>query len=382
MKFPGRPSGRPPQERSLPLLHYAMLVATHALQTGPAMLKRTSAYICPVAMLALVIVSCASETDEVGAEFTTSRAPNVAGVSESIELAAPDRGFQVESSGVWIEPGDDVRMCEVIVLPGDASALYHVNRIQGALSSRSEDLIVRAAAPGSETAAAMDRGASLPCTRAGEAFGEELSDVLRSQSRYVDERFPAGAGKVLQGGQKLAVEYHVVNDARDAALAKAKLSFHVVDASQVQHRVRTASFENFTIYTPPHGASSHVGECRVKQELFVSDLVRRTQLYGTAFKVWSVGGERDGELLWESKSRQQSRVEMASPLHLQPGDGFRFQCDYDNPTARELRFGVSADDETCTLDATFWLTDESQDPLAEDCLLFNVDSDGIARPRS
>jgi len=348
------------------------------------MIKRTSAHTClasAAACTALVTAACASET---AVEFSGSRASsqsNVGNVTEAVELAAPERGFQVESAGVWIEPGDDVRMCEVIVLPGDASARYHVNRIQSLLSARSEDLVVRAAEVGSETAAAMDRGASLPCTRAGEAFGEELNDVLRSQGRYMDERFASGAGKILQGGQKLAVEYHVVNDTREAALAKAKLSFHVVDAAQVQHLVRTASFDNFTIYTPPHGQSSHIGECRVRQELFVSDLVRRTQLYGTTFKVWRAGGDHDGELIWESGDRKQNRVGMPTPLHLMPGDGFRFQCDYENPTDRELRYGVSADDETCTLDAMFWLTDEGQEPLAEDCLLLHVDSDGVARPR-
>jgi hypothetical protein len=349
------------------------------------MLNRTSAHTClasAAACTALVTAACASET---AVEFSGSRAATsvgtVSNVTEAVELATPERGFQVESAGVWVEPGDDVRMCEVIVLPGDAQQQYHINRIQSLLSSRSEDLVVRAAEVGSETAAAMDRGASLPCTRAGEAFGEELSDLLRSQGRYNDERFPAGAGKVLQGGQKLAVEYHVVNDTKEASLAKAKLSFHTVDASQVQHRVHTASFDNFTIYTPPHGQSSHVGECRVKQELFVSDLVRRTQLYGTTFKVWRAGGEHEGELIWESGDRKQTRVGMPTPLHLMPGDGFRFQCDYQNPTDRELRYGVSAADETCTLDAMFWLTDDNQEPLAEDCLLLHVDTDGVARPR-
>ncbi|MEY4582002.1 MAG: hypothetical protein RL701_6705 [Pseudomonadota bacterium] len=350
------------------------------------MLNRTSAYTC-FAVSTLIAVGCASDTSEAAAaaqEAAPVRGLGVAGAAaETLVLAGPERGFQVESEGVWIDPGDDVRMCEVIVLPDGAHSdtPYYINRIQGLLTSHSDDLIVRAAVPGSDTAGAMDPGAGLPCTRAGEAFGEELGDVLRSQGRYVDERFAAGAGKVLQSGQKLAVEYHVVNDSKEPILAKAKLSFHVVDEAQVQHRVHMASFENFTIYTPPHGASSHVGECRVKQELFVSDLVRRTQLYGTQFKVWHAGGEHDGELLWESGSRAQSRVEMPTPLHLQPGDGFRFQCDYENTTARELRYGVSADDETCTLDAMFWLTDETQEPLAEDCLLFSVDADGIARTR-
>lgn len=327
----------------------------------------------------LIAAACASETGtEAPAEAQGAR---VNAEVSGLALEAPEHGFQVESPGVWIEPGDDVRMCEVIVLPGDEADVYHVNRIQSLLSTRSEDLIVRAAEPGSDTAHAMDRGASLPCTRAGEAFGEELQDVLRSRSRYTDKQFPSGTGHVLQGGQKLAVEYHVVNDARDPILAKARLAFHLVGAEDVQHKIRTASFENFTIYTPPHGQSSHVGECRVRQELFVSDLVRRTQLYGTTFKVWRAGGEQDGQLIWQSDSSEQDRLDMAQPLHLQPGDGFRFQCDYHNPTDRELRYGLSADDETCTLEALFWLTDEAQEPLAEDCLLFRVDSDGVARQR-
>jgi hypothetical protein len=336
-----------------------------------------------VALLAIAIAAaaCASETGMESSAAARGSASTATANGEALELPAPERGFQVESSGVWVDPGDDVRLCEVIVLP-EAAGTYPIQRIQGALTSHADDLIVRAADPGSDTAANMDPGAGLPCTRAGEAFGEELSDLLRSQGRYVDERFPAGVGTVLQGGQKLAVEYHVVNDTKDAVLAKAKLSFHVVDAGQIQHRVRTASFENFTIYTPPHGHSSHVGECRVRQELFVSDLVRRTQRYGTSFKVWRVGGERDGELLWDSPARQESRVGMATPLHLMPGEGLRFQCDYRNATARELRYGVSADDETCSLDAVFWLNDESSETLSEDCLLFKIDSDGVARPRS
>jgi len=348
------------------------------------MVNRASAHTYFVAASTLLGAACASDASDTAAlEAASPRA--VAPSSEALELAMPERGFQVESDGVWIDPGDDVRLCEVLVLPsvgvgGDDRQLYYVNRIQGALFSHSEDLIVRAAVPGSDTSAAMDKGAGMQCTRAGEAFGEELSDVLRSPTRYADERFPSGVGKVFQAGQKLAVEYHVVNDTREPVLAKAKLALHLVDAAEVQHRAHMATFENFTIYTPPYGRSSHVGECKVKQAVNVSDLVRRTQLFGTAFKVWYAGGERDGELLWDSTTRQQTRLTLTSPLQLQPGEGFRFQCDYENRSARELRYGVSADDETCSLDAMFWLTDDADEPLAEDCLLFKVDSDGIARP--
>jgi hypothetical protein len=330
------------------------------------------------ACLIAVFAGCASETD---AEIATTGGARASSVSEALELATPERGFQVETSGAVIEPGDDVRMCEVVVLPGETSERFAVNRVESALSSRGEDLIVRAADPGSDTAALMDRGESMPCTRAGEAFGEELNDVLLSTGGYSDERYPSGAGKVFSGGQKLAVEYHSVNADKDALVTKAKLSFHVVDADAIQHLARNASFENFTIYTPPNGHSSHLGECRVHQDMTVSDLARRTQHYGTGFKVWLAGGEHDGQLVWDSADRRDSRTTLASPLHLAAGEGLRFQCDYENPTDHELRYGVSAADETCALDATFVSADDDS-AVSEDCLLFNVDADGVARPRS
>jgi hypothetical protein len=346
--------------------------------TVSRMLNSKSKLTWVLAVSTTAMVACASET---GAELAPTRAANV----EALELALPEHGFQVETAGMQIEPGDDIRMCEVVVLPGESTEHYYVNRIQSVLAGRGEDLVVRAADPGSETAAIMDPGASMPCTRAGEAFGEELRDVLRNRGRYADERFPLGAGKLFQGGQKLAVEYHYVNDSKDVTLAKAKLSFHVVTADKVQHLVRTASFDNFTIYTPPNGQSSHLAECRFHEELMVSDLVRRTQRYGTDFKVWIAGGERDGTLVWESLDRRESRKSLTVPLHLLPGEGFRFQCDYENPTDHELRYGVSAADETCTLDAIYWSAEhEGEEPeaaVAQDCLLFNVDDDGIARPR-
>jgi hypothetical protein len=356
------------------------LSAVSQRPSQPCAREARGAWLAAAYAIAL-FAGCASETD---AELATSsaHAPSTTSVAEALELPAPERGFQVETAGAVIEPGDDVRMCEVVVLPGESSDRFAVDRVESALSSRGEDLIVRAAEPGSDTALLMDRGASMPCTRAGEAFGEELSDVLLSTGGYGDTRYPSGAGKIFSGGQKLALEYHSVNSDKDALITKAKLSFHVVDADAVQHLARNASFENFTIYTPPNGHSSHLGECRVHEDMTVSDLVRRTQHYGTSFKVWLVGGEHDGQLVWDSVDRRDSRTTFATPLHLAAGEGFRFQCDYQNPTNHELRYGVSAADETCSLAATFVSTDDGDSGVSEDCLLFNVDRDGVARPRS
>lgn len=309
-------------------------------------------------------------------------------LAASLELEPPARGFQVETRGLMIDPGDDARWCEVVRVPGGPGDVYYVSRIETALSDGAQDLIVSAAAIGSETEAIMDVGSRVPCTRAGEAFGEELAQLAATQHLYDDRRFPEGVGQVVYGGQKLAIDYHFVGrgnheDAQDLAdaltAAKVKLNFHTVDEDEIRQVAHTANFHNLTIYTPPGGQSSHLAECLVSEEVLVGELVRRTQSRGTGFSVWVRGGERDGELLWYSGDPVDTNLELSEPLRLLPGEGFRFQCDYRNTTDLELRFGVNASDEMCTLSATVWSPEEGIEPSPQGCLLLEVDADGIAR---
>lgn len=328
--------------------------------------------------LLLALSGCATSPDR----SATGSDGSSAAMLQSVALPAPARGFQVATRGMLVDPGQDVRTCEVIALPGSPADTIYVGRIEAALSAHGEDLVVSAATPGSDTEAIMDVGAAVPCTRAGEAFGEELVDVTAAQARYRDLTFPEGVGKIFHGGQKLAIEHHFVNETREPLPAVVKLSFHTVEPADVRHLAHTARFSNFTIYTPPGGESSHLGECAVGRDMQVTDLLRRTQRFGTVFSVWRLGGERDGELVWQSENRNDSERELAlSPLDLAAGEGFRFQCDYRNTTDSELRYGVSAADETCSLDATFWSesTDGEDLGAGEGCLLFGIDSDGISR---
>ena len=171
---------------------------------------------------------------------------------------------------------------------------------------------------------------------------------------------------------------HSLIETDEPLVARAKVNFHTTDPQAIGSIARTASFQNVTIYTPPHGSSSHLGECTVSQPMWVSELVRRTERHGTTFSVWFKGGARDGLPLWTSPVPDDDRWEPADPILLDAGEGFRFQCDYSNTTDLALRYGVSASDETCTLNATWWpLYDAEADE--EGCLLFEVGTDGIAR---
>jgi hypothetical protein len=341
---------------------------------GVAMPRSKSSLSALVIAAALVAVGCATQ-----ASSDYAGDASAASASAKLRLNPPAHGFQVETLGTMIDPGDDIRWCESVRLPGGPEDVYYVNRIETATTANAQDLIVSVAPPGSETEAIMDVGSRVPCTRAGEAFGDDLAEVTSTQRTYHDERYTAGVGQVFYGGQKIAIDYHYVNDGYEPLPAKVKLNFHTVDESLVQHQARVAGFNNLTIYTPPGGRSSHLAECAVSQDVLVGQLVRRTQQRGTTFTVWFAGGERDGQLVWQSRSPKDALVALREPIVLHRGEGFRFQCDYVNPTDNELRFGVNASDEMCTLNATYWLADEQQPSEAQGCLLLEVGPDGVAR---
>lgn len=324
-------------------------------------------------LAALALSACAAEAGSIA-----TPAQRLAGSRIELSLELPEQGFQVATAGTFIESGDELRTCEVVQLPGTPADLYYVSRIEAAMTDRGQDLIVSAAIPGSHTEAIMDVGAIVPCTRAGEAFGEDLVEVLATQEPYLEQRYASGVGRVLRGGQKLAIDTHFVNPTDELAPQLVKLSFHTVPAEAIAHVAQTARFDNLTIYTPPGGTSSHLAECRVSQDILIGELVRRTQRRGAGFTVWIAGGERDGELVWRSNTLADPRVTFDEPLALRAGEGLRFQCDYVNATGLELRFGVNAADEMCTLSATYWPS-ENVEAAPEGCLLLHVDADGVAK---
>jgi hypothetical protein len=324
--------------------------------------------------IAFLALGCTSQT---GSGFAD---PVAAGGTETaLDLAPPSAGFQLESQGVPIEPGDDVRWCEVLRVPGAADDVYRVDRIEGLLSPGARDLIVSIAPLGSETEALMEVGAHVPCTRAGEAFGEDLEELTSTQRTWLDQQYPRGVGVTIHGGQRIAVDYLYVNTGEETSNAKIKLNFHAGRDGAFRRTAHTARFNNLTIYTPPRGRSSHLAECAFPADVWIGELVRRTQQRGTGFSVWISGGDRDGELIWHSTRPDEPNLELAEPIRLQAGEGLRFECDYLNTSDRELRFGVNASDETCALNSLYWQADERSDMGQADCLLFEVESDGVAR---
>ena len=60
----------------------------------------------------------------------------------------------------------------------------------------------------------------------------------------------------------------------------------------------------------------------------------------------------------------------AAPIRVEPGDGFRFTCEWKNDDDHPVRFGVTTNDEMCFMVGYYYRDDESvPPPPVPSCLL-------------
>ena len=275
-----------------------------------------------------------------------------------VELAAPESGFQIHSNGRFIEPGTDVEFCEVVTLPGTPDDTYYVGELEVAMHPWSHHVIIEAAEVGSDTEAGMEDGMSKKCVSGESAYGGSMVDVIGAQSPYNKLTLPEGVGRIYHGGQKLVVDYHYFNPTTEPIPARHAINFHLVEEKNVERVAHTWGFYNFKIFTPPGQQSKFAATCTFSEDIVLHSLTRHTHKWGTDFHIWHAGGDKDGEHLWSSNNWE-TEVDLVfdEPVLVPKGQGFTFQCEYDNTTDHLLLFGLKASDEMCILFGVGWSPD-------------------------
>ena len=283
-------------------------------------------------------------------------------------LDVPQYGFQVRSVGTMIQPQDDVEYCEVVQLPGDPSDTYYVTGFDSVMTIGSHHLIVMAIEPGSATEQNAEVGDRVECLTADTAgWGGDLYEVTGQQLPYHGDTFPDGVGRVYHGGQKVIFDYHYLNLQDDPIQARAAVNFYTAQESCVEKIAESAGFYNFTIYIPDGETGSFSKTCDFSQDVMVHKLSRHTHQWGTDFPVYFDGGANDGDLIYTSPNYEDPDYTFDEPVLVKAGEGFRWTCNYDNDSGKDLMFGTNATDEMCILFATIYAADGREVVGREGC---------------
>ncbi|HEX3597219.1 MAG TPA: hypothetical protein VHU80_19055 [Polyangiaceae bacterium] len=298
-------------------------------------------------------------------------------------LSTPSDGFQLRSIGAEIGPGDEREYCEVARLPGGPGDVYDVSSIELANGKNSHHLALAVVSPGSSAEAAviaLGVGNRQECPGPSIQFGEGAEVVATIQHPYGETKLPDGVAWQYTGGQYIVYDYHYANTGLDTLDARSAVNFHLMDSSDVQHIARTFFLNNLTLDTPPGKTASFTAECHFDADMMVGAFTRHTHHFGTDFSVWYAGGANDGQEIWTSHDWQnETDYTFTAPALVKAGEGFRYQCTYDNTTTSDLRFGTSIKDEMCMLYGPAWSAHDGDTPL-EGCNITWIDDAGIGHP--
>ncbi len=67
---------------------------------------------------------------------------------------------------------------------------------------------------------------------------------------------------------------------------------------------------------------------------------------------------------------------------MRAGEGFRFECDFENSNAYSLRYGIKGTDEMCILAGWIWPAGDANELPLQDCGVTWIDGEGIGHPAS
>jgi hypothetical protein len=118
----------------------------------------------------------------------------------------------------------------------------------------------------------------------------------------------------------------------------------------VEHVAEIFALSNFDILLPGEQVTTLVKEFVFKEDRQVMQLVSHTHERLIDFTAEIVGGARDGELIYQSYDwSHPAPLRFDPPLFMEEGQGLRVRATYDNPEARDIRFGLTREDEMMIL---------------------------------
>lgn len=289
---------------------------------------------------------------------------------KGIDFAVPEEGFQLTTQGVKLAAGgDDDEFCEAFEVPehpDGPDGTWCITRFEVAMTSGYHHLFVAKAPVGSDSERLMEVGKRVRCVGGAHvSYGTDLVSIPLPQGEYADVPYFEGVGMKLKSGQKVSVNYHYLNVTDEDIIGMTKLNFHAAPCDGLLE-MGQFGFYNQDISVPPGGTASSEMTGTFSQDVWVLDVFRHTHRFGTDVPISFHKGPRDGEVFFVSPDYEQGAgFRFAEPVLIKKGEGFKFVCNWENPTERWLRFGPTADDEMCMLLGTWWVANPEEEPMVQ-----------------
>ncbi len=181
-----------------------------------------------------------------------------------------------------------------------------------------------------------------------------------TQAREEVQRLPEGVVIKIPPRHKVIGSIHMLNVAPREVETDLRMQLDLIHPADVDTVVTPFRLTYYGLDIPPESESRFTGECN-----FADPYQERTgepldmKLYwalphyhelGNYFRLEIVGGERDGEELFELSgfNAEANGQAFEPPVDLSGAEGLRFTCGFDNPRSESVGWGIG-DQEMCVM---------------------------------
>ena len=295
-----------------------------------------------------------------------------AGAASRVRLPKPRRGFQMRMGKFTVPAGHEREVCEFRTLPNRKP--IDVQELEFKMSPGSHHFALWAYL-GQDRAAADFPSTivdSPGCIGVGPADTFNRALLGGAPSPHEVTRFPRGIALRLDAHAPVILNSHYINGSLTDALTPS-IVFNVTRAraGSVRHHAEQMTIGDLDIDIPALSTASRTAEWAVPYPMNVIQLSSHEHKRGTRVTIHLLSGGQDtGQIFENDDWREPYEYWPATPIHVAPGDVFRFTCEWKNDDDHPVTFGVTTDDEMCFMTGYYYRDDESvAPPHAPNCLL-------------
>jgi hypothetical protein len=315
----------------------------------------------------LLLLSCGSE------DSTPSD-----GVRDlTVTLEPPERGLQVITEPVRVEPFTEREICSVVRLEAEAvlswtdqmetlvsPGSHHMNVFLGQFSFLDPFL--------GEGAAEEALGLPVGQYDCGELdMMEQAFPVLPSQRENQKITFPEGVAAPLLAPALLIFSHHYVNPTDEPVLINAALNIETVPVESVEHMASLIFDSINDIEIPPGEQQTLTRTCVMDRDVEVALVSTHTHEWAECASL----NDFDGDAVADDPFFVNREWEAPPILHFAPGsfslsagEGVHYACHYDNTTDRTLVNDGTAQGEMCVFAAVMypatWTVEQVEETVA------------------
>ena len=239
-----------------------------------------------------------------------------------------------------VQSGEEQDFCEYFELEGDAPT--YVTRLHQENLGRTHHAFLY------KTTLDTPPGKG-PCPDAAQKLFES-TPLYAATAGQAPSEMPEGVAMVLEAGQKMFLNIHLLNVTGEALSEEVTLTLDRGDPGRSWIPVGFFEFTTTDIHVPPHAEASAGNSCVFGADVSVVSITSHSHSRSTLVTANLWDGAGPGEEVYRSTSWAEPAVTFfEDPPAIRYDHGLTFTCNYENTDAYQVDFGDSADDEMCYL---------------------------------